>query len=96
MSNRAFSYRPIFAGSSLRGLSACEVHYTDLSAQQQTPSFKVYPRPANGYFLCLSSVPGTPTHANAPGGTIVGQTGDVVAFAGFQNGDWVSIQLCGG
>lgn len=73
----------MFAGISLLGPSACEVHRSDISAQQQTPSFKVYLRPANGYFLCLSSVPGTPIHANAPAGTSVGQTGDVVAFAGF-------------
>jgi hypothetical protein len=46
----------------------------------------------NGYFLCLTSVPGTPIYGAPPSGAIIGYTGNVVAFAGIQSGRWVSVQ----
>ena len=74
-------------------IAGCSLNYTNLEAGQQAPHYRIWPHPANGDFLCLTSVPGSPIHggANAPG-QIVGYTGNVVAFAGIQNEHCLAIQ----
>ena len=75
------------------GLAGCSIRYTDLSAQQQAPHYKIYPHPANGQFLCLAAVPETPIYEHAGyGSAIIGYTKDVVAFQGIQNEGFISIQ----
>ena len=74
-------------------LAGCSLNYTNLAAGQQAPHYRIWPHPANGDFLCLTSMPGSPIHggADAPG-QIVGYTGAVVAFAGIQNEHRLAIQ----
>ncbi len=52
---------------------------------------------ANGQFLCLAAIPGTPIYEHA-GATsaVMGTTRGVVAFQGLQNGRWISVQTDNG
>lgn len=75
-------------------LGGCAVHYQGLTmtGSPQTAEWKYWEAPASGAFLCLAAPPGTPVYAH-PGNNqpIMGYTRDVVAFAGIQEGKWISI-----
>ena len=74
-------------------LTGCSVNYTNLSSVQQVPHYRIWPHPANGDFLCLTTVPGTPIYGGGEAaGQTVDHTGSVVAFAGIQNEHRLAVQ----
>lgn len=74
-------------------LSGCSVQFNPTTPYDrlERPQQAVYPAPAIGRYLCLSSQPGLPVTTHPGGSEAFGYTQDVVAFAGLQNGQHIAI-----
>lgn len=72
-------------------LSGCGVQFNGVTPYGAHPQQAVYPAPAVGRYLCLSSEPGVAVTVHPGSGTPFGYTRDFVAFAGLQDGQYITI-----
>jgi hypothetical protein len=89
--NRLFRAGLVLAGS----LCGCSGNYQNLSTlgPPGPPEEKVWQAPRNGDYLCLVVPEGIPVYAHPYGVTpLLGYTRTLVAFSGWQEGRWISVQ----